>query len=344
MTPRHAGLDALRALALLPVIVINWASYATPMNAALMLAPRPADSLPAQLLAALGSGLLEAKGVTLLTFLFGYGLVLGSRQASRLRRLLALGVAHGLLLYFGDILTAYALAGLMALRHRRESLRRLRRRALTWLLVGLSLGVAIVSLSAGASDPSGMVSPHAADGWLGWWQANAVMYGAAWLMLFIVLPWTYALVLLGMLAARLRCLTHRRWQAQRARLARAAAPLLLLNLAYGAWLVQTQPAAATGLSALVALVTLPAWVAWLLQRRFPAWLAAAGQQTLSVYLLSSLLLVVLWSPAGWGWAPGSATVVLLAVVTWALSMQVAAWWTRQGRKGPLEAWMARRSA
>lgn len=344
MRPRHAGLDALRALALLPVIVVNWASYATPMNAALMLAPRPADSIPAQLLAALGSGLLEAKGVTLLTFLFGYGLVLGSRQASRVRRLLGLGLAHGLLLYFGDILTAYALAGLMALSHRRESLKRLRRRALSWLLMGLGLGVAIVSLSAGASDESLVVAPHAADGLLGWWQANALMYVAAWLMLLIVLPWTYALALLGMLAARLRWLTHRRWQAQRARLARAALPLLLLNLGYGAWLVLTQPAAATALSALMALLTLPAWVAWLLQRQLPAWLAAAGQQTLSVYLLSSLLLVLLWSPAGLGWSPGSAAVVLLAVLSWWLLMQGAAWLTRQGRRGPLEAWMARRSA
>lgn len=344
MSARHAGLDALRALALLPVLVVSFGSYATPWASGLLLAPRPADSPLALLLGALAAGLLEAKGVTLLSFLFGYALVLGSRQTSRLKRLLGLGVAHGLLLYFGDILGSYALAGLMAWRRRRERLRRLLTRAAVWLLVGAVLAVLLNQLGGepATAKPAPFAMPHEAEGLAEWWRANAAMYGWVVLMLPVILPWTYGLMLLGLAAGRLRLLTHRRWQTARQRCARWALPLLLANLAYGAWVMAAQPPASLGLSALVALFTLPSWVCWLLQRRLPAVLAQAGRQTLSIYLTGSLILVLLFSPAGVGLDWGSAATLVLAVLLWWALVQGAAALSRRGRRGPFEAWLARR--
>lgn len=65
----------------------------------------------------------------MLAFLFGMSLALAMRRAGpadalaarlqairRQKRLLALGVLHGVLLYFGDILTLYAVLGWLLLR------------------------------------------------------------------------------------------------------------------------------------------------------------------------------------------------------------------------------------
>jgi len=342
---RLPGVDALRALALLPVVVVNYASYATPLTADVMLAPRPADSLLAQLCTALAAGLLEAKGVTLLSFLFGYSLVMGSRAAARLKRLLGLGALHGLLLYFGDILGCYAAAGALALRRRHERLKPLLRRAGFWLLIG---SVMLLPFSGASTDADGPAAElgrlHQARPFADWWLANARLYGIGWVVVLLILPLTYALMLFGIAAARLRLLSHRRWRPLWRRFARWALPLLLLNLGYGLWVAWALPSAAAGLNALLALLTLPSWVAWCLLRPAPAWLVRVGRNTLSIYIGSSLLLVLLLSGAGLALPLGSAATIGLALAVWLVLSALAAAVAARGGRLPLEALMARRPA
>ncbi|MBP7568072.1 MAG: hypothetical protein KA795_18905, partial [Burkholderiaceae bacterium] len=111
--------DALRALAMLSVLVMNAIGYGVaPWGHPLGGPPAGPWSAAAQGLAA---ALLQGKGYTMLAFVFGMALWLAARgrpQAQALqcgivrhRRMLQLGVVHGVFIYFGDILTMYALVG-----------------------------------------------------------------------------------------------------------------------------------------------------------------------------------------------------------------------------------------
>lgn len=348
MKPRFPGVDALRALALLAVVIVNVAGYRTlPWGGPLP--PLTASDGPlAGLLSLLAATLLQGKGVALLTLLFGYSLSLGrpAHARARLDRLLGLGLLHGFLVYCGDILSSYALCAYAALRHRRGHLGALWRRALIWLICGLALLALLLYWSA--STPAGEDGPTlvAADGLAAWLAANAAAYGTGLIATLIgLLPLSYGLMLCGLVAGRLRLFHHRRWQPLWRRLARLAPWLLLLNLGYG--LLYTQAlregdAARESLSYaafVLGPLSLLGWLPWLLLRRWPDWLLRAGRNTLSVYIGSSLCAVLLWAPFALGLQTGVAGAYLLAFAVWLGLMALAAALPRL----PLEAWMARRS-
>lgn len=122
--PRAGAVDALRAAALLPVVAVNWVGYGFLPDAGPLGPAQPAGSPGAQAEWWVVAAVLACKGLALLAFLFGYGQGLSRRargdqalavRRRRMRRLLALGVLHGLLLYGGDMLTVYALCGLLML-------------------------------------------------------------------------------------------------------------------------------------------------------------------------------------------------------------------------------------
>jgi uncharacterized protein len=112
--------DGLKALALLGVFIVNGLGYALAPYYPLQLgAPVPVDSVIAQAIHALALTFLMGKALPFLAFLFGYSMANLSKRTAypnaiqrRQYKLLLVGVLHGALLYFGDILTAYALLGL----------------------------------------------------------------------------------------------------------------------------------------------------------------------------------------------------------------------------------------
>jgi len=79
-------------------------------------------------------------------------------------------------------------------------------------------------------------------------------------------------------------------------------------------------------------------------RRLPAWLSMAGRNTLSMYIGSSVVAVVVLSGVGWAWQPGTVPAVLFALAVWAALAAVSAGAAARGRRLPLEAWLARRPA
>ena len=357
---REPLLDALRALAMVGVLVVNAISYTVgPWGAPLgEPAPPGALSLGLQALTAL---LLHGKAYPLLAFLFGAGLVLSGRRAKladqrrRLWRLLALGVLHGALVYSGDILTMYALTAFLVVAHVHERPAPLLARLLRgcgWALgaIGLSLALTLWTGGSADADPSegfGATASWADQLWLNF-NAYAILQV---LGVVLFLPVLRAAMLAGMLAARLRLLTHRRWRPHWRRWTLRLLPVgLVVNAAY-AWSVvdagirhddnlSLWTAVAPGIgwlltAPLLGLVVLKA-------RRWPRWLAPLGQRTLSLYLLHSVLCVLLFSGAGagwplptlaaWGWALG-------LWVAWLLASQAMA---ARGWRGPFEAWLARR--
>ncbi|MCZ8074227.1 MAG: DUF418 domain-containing protein, partial [Paucibacter sp.] len=330
---RQAPLDGLRALALLPVIAVNWVGYAALPDGGPLAAPQPTDSFSALAVLALVAALLAGKGLTLLSFLFGYSQAVSFRErrrhaasraepdghrSRRMRRLLWIGLAHGLLVYSGDILTAYALCGLLMLRAPALRLRQLRRRIWVWggvaaLLTAPSLLWLGFDSSLFAPEP--VRSLAAPTSWAGWWTLNAGHYLLMQLGFVLQgLPLFLAWMLAGLMAGRLRLLTHARWRPVLQRWAgRWLLPGLLLNAIFGwAWAQalldqNRQLDSVYGLLSLfAALLLLIGLVPWLLLhgQRWLIVLAPAGRHTLSLYLGSSLLSLACLSGVGlalsWG--------------------------------------------
>lgn len=348
---RHAALDGLRALALLPVVVVNFSGYATLPWDGPLAAPRPDEGLAAWGTTVLVLALLQGKGILLLMLLFGYGLALGGAARRRLGRLLGVGLLHGLLVYCGDIVSQYALAGLWLRRRLGQRLGRLWRLARRALVLGV-VWMLVQALVAWAWPVPAAPDERPLAAWTGvgdWWSANATSF--VWWLLSAVLglgPWLVGMVAAGLVAGRLGGLHRARWRPRWQRLARWAGPVLALNLAYSAALAEqlvgrADPLAALGHTALGAAAVLT-WVPWLLlRRRWPAWLAGAGRQTLSLYLACSLVSVLAWCAWAAGWTPGVVEAVLASLVLWAVLVAWGARATARGQRLPAEALMAWRS-
>jgi uncharacterized protein len=365
---REPLVDALRALALAGVLVVNAMSYPGGPSGSPLGLPAPAGS-PLDLLAFTAvAWLLQGKAYPLLTFLFGYSLALATRRQDdaalayrgrRLLRLLVLGVLHGALLFAGDILTVYAITGLVVLGWARLPLRRLVVRwglfaALALAIVAMNVTLSLTGVFGDLGFAAGPGYAHATDaGDFLWLNASAYLGSlAGGVVLF--LPEVLMLMLAGFIAGRLRWLTHPRWQVARHRAWRRWLPAaLLLNLGYAlfmAWAAShDSPLQWVGLSAgppagwLLAATALAA-LSWWWRMRKPVLLQAVsplGHYTLSVYVGHSLLCALLFSGAGLGWTAGT-----LGWLGWGLGLWLACAWlaigaARLGLRGPLEAWMIR---
>lgn len=228
----------MRALALLPVFVINFASFGYGYETSSLGLTTPQGSWLAIITVWLISFLLQAKGITLLTFLVAVSFVMSERASRRRdmsdvafasaqrRRILKqalLGLAHGAFLYFGDILFSYALTSLLLLKLRRWKTSLLLRVVLA--LFGFALMLNLISIIIDIA-----ALRNQADVWLSTDQATSPLTDAEsfselwqlnlenWFMNLsgqvILVPFYFLpIMLLGMVAGRLRWLTHTRWHA-----------------------------------------------------------------------------------------------------------------------------------
>ncbi len=144
---RHLALDVLRGLGVLGILAVNIVAFAMPFEAfqspKLSLLGFDAD---AQMSWWTVRTFFEFKFVTLFSMLFGVSIFLigGERsdkaRSALLRRrlfwLAVIGLIHGLVIWFGDILLHYAWAGLFMMLMRSWSARRLFWIGLTVLLLG----------------------------------------------------------------------------------------------------------------------------------------------------------------------------------------------------------------
>ncbi len=370
---RQALPDALRALALLAVLAVNAAGYLVAPWGALLGERSPADSGWALATQCLIAAVLQGKGYPMLAFVFGMGLVLAQRgrpplqaqqrAVQRQKRLLKLGVVHGIFIYFGDILTLYALVGWQLLKRLHEPWRLLRRRlrrAVGWALGATLLSLVLTALIAAPAAPAADAASEAlpslaqAHSLFDFWVLNASAYGVGQVMaLLLFWPLLRLCMLCGVAAARLRLLTHRRWRNRLGRWARRWAPvLLLLNAGYGVAYVSVvhDSHRAFWVEALGGLTGPPLAAVYVLalaaasrggQAAWCRWLAPLGRRTLSLYVGHSLLCAGLFTGLGLGLQWGTVGLALFAAGLWALALLAAhasgAW------RWPLEAWLARRA-
>lgn len=128
---RLAALDWIRGIAILGILAVNVQGFAGPMAATVTPNWQGAAAVPDRLVFALTLVLFEGKMRALLSLAFGASLVLLVERADedgrngellQTRRLLwlaVIGYLHFLLLWWGDILFTYALAGMVVLPLRR---------------------------------------------------------------------------------------------------------------------------------------------------------------------------------------------------------------------------------
>jgi uncharacterized protein len=360
---RDPLIDALRAWALLGVLIVNAMSYPGFPQGSVLGEPSVGDGAVDWIARGLVACFVQGKAYPVLAFLSGYSLSLSLARSpsakdglvsrrQRLFRLLVLGVLHGSLLYAGDILTAYALCGLWVLRYARRPLRFLVhafRWALSLTLAGLIFLVIVYGASTDTSMPMGYAK---LAGWSDFVLLNVATYlGAQAIGGLFLFPQVAMLMLLGMLCARLRYLHHRRWQAQRLQMRRLLLRAgVVLNLIYAAGMVWALSSAPDAEFPWMMLMTPACWLlasAWvmaatLLNER-SAWISGVadlGRYTLSVYVGQSLLCALLFSGSGLGLNARPALLCMYAIGLWLVAVALARIARARRWRGPLERWLA----
>lgn len=184
---RYESLDVLRGVAVMGILMVNAAFFF--MYWGVQSYPPAHMSVDgANGLAWLGMHVFfELKFVTLFSCMFGAGIMLmvGDEPGaslklhySRMRWLLAIGLIHGFVFWYGDILTSYAIIGMIAVLFRRMSVLKL----LIWGVVGIVLTNALIVVQGWASTLSPQMYEPAPFGpvpdadtlemWVGAYQAG----------------------------------------------------------------------------------------------------------------------------------------------------------------------------
>lgn len=163
---RLPALDLLRGIAILGILPANIPFFAGSID---FFGSRTLEEQPAEYaVVALTLFVIDGKFITLLSILFGAGLAIQTDRAHavgrpfvgyylwRMALLLVIGLAHGLLLWYGDILSVYAMVGFVAV-----FASRLGQRGVAWFVTGCftwSYGVLLVLALVAA-----FVMPRAPD-------------------------------------------------------------------------------------------------------------------------------------------------------------------------------------
>ena len=371
--PRLQNVDALRGFALLGILSVNIWAFADSHFASPTSNPAYASALDnaVRFLAAL---VFETKFYLLFSFLFGYSVTLQMDAAARaqaaflprmLRRqagLIALGLLHGALLFYGDIMSLYGALGLILLACRHWPPERAAKAAI-WLLSIMGLGWMLFGLllaggtEAAPPDPGALLKLQAFRGSAAATQAYHLGHLPETLGIILLLqaPSAMALFFLGFAAGRLRLFEQPDLYREAAhRLLRLGLPLGLLGaLCYaaaatyapGGWL----EVMAFGFGQLTAPLLCFSYVAAALLlferpagRRIEVALAPLGKMALSNYLLQSLLLGLLFTGYGLRLIDRLPPLAVLACVPpiYALQMLASRWWLARYRYGPGE-WLLR---
>lgn len=378
---RIEHLDALRGLALFGIALVNIGVFASPwygLGAADPAFDAPLDRAVRWLL----SAVFEMKFYLLFSFLFGYSFQLqldsarradaefAPRMARRLLGLWLIGLGHALLLFHGDILTTYAVLGLLLLAMRdwpeQVAIRRARRLigftaaawaglallgwldadgAAAWTPTQAGLARNAAAVQAGfTGDPAEVIAAR-----LGELESGAIVLAG------LQAPCALAMFLFGLIAGRRQLLARLdRYRPLQRRVRVLGLGIGLPAAAVYASVSLYAPGGPLELFALALSVLTAPW----LSLAYAAWamaafdsvrggsvaraLAPAGRMALSNYLLQSLVCAWLFTGYGLG---GMGQVsppacVAIASAVFAAQLWLSACWLRRHAYGPVE-WLLR---
>lgn len=357
--------DAIRGLALAGILIANIGYFADPGSSIGGNGPVPDDPVTFLI-----STLVLTKFYVIFSFLFGYSFTLQMRSAERagvsvrartLRRclgLFAIGVLHGYLLWIGDILTLYAVLGLLLLAMRGFSPRKalitgtaiIGVTSLIWLELAGLLSRFPVRGGAPATDPDAVarVLALATGSPLDVLTLQAELYPPMANFVWIVQgPTAVALFLFGLAAGKSKLLEKPDgWAHLLPRIQWIGFGVGLPAAVFFTW-ASTQGSAmsvvATAVNNVTSLPLAAAYVATLLRlvRRYPVIggaLTPAGRVAASNYVGQSLLAALVFTGYGLGLAGQVSPLGTLAVAAaiYTLLLLLSAWWLRNHRYGPIE--------
>ena len=388
MGPIAAGerievIDILRGMALFGILAANIRGFAAPaiayFNPLLVW-----SSMPDRLAQAFIDAFIQGKFITIFSVLFGLGFAVqltraddkgarfGGFYARRLAILALIGLAHGLLLWFGDILLGYALIGFFLFFFKRRKDKTLVAWAAVMYFVPLMLmAMGVLAIEMTGKEMKGPdTSPEEiarltelyADGSYAEIRqqtakdARANNWGYMPMMAFQLL----ALFLMGVLAWRRGLFSpkpetipkYRKWMIAGFAIGVTAnviavvirwileppmfPPSPAMLMIYVIQLCGVVPLSAGYVLAVVLLCRSDAW-----HRRLSPF-AAVGRTALTNYLLQSLIGTLLFY--GWGFGlmgtMGPAVLLVLTIVIFALQVAASNWWLARFRFGPVE-WLWR---
>lgn len=373
---RLAHVDALRGFALFGILVVNIGYMASTYHGSGLEDPGFGSALDGAVRWFV-TVFFEAKFFLLFSFLFGYSFTLqltsaersgarfGPRFLRRLAGLYVLGVLHAVLLFPGDILTTYAVLGLILLAVRRIGPRTAVRTAVVLFAVTAALYVLLavgVHLTGGAGvDPGAAAEAERAAEALRGGPGAVIgehlgqLPDVVFLLAFFQAPAAFAAFLLGLAAGRGRVLGDlARHRTTLVRLQWAGFTLGLLGGAVYAHASLVRPGGAYQILALgIDVVTAPllaaAYAATVLRLtqgrlggRTVAVLGPVGSMTLTGYLAQSLVCALLFTGYGAGLVGrvSPPTVLATALALFSVQIVVSRWWLRRYRYGPVE-WLLR---
>lgn len=383
-TPPRAGaparlevLDALRGAALLGVLLANLRAFSLYDFLPAAASAGPADIAAQWLMAAL----VDAKAATLFALLFGVGFALQlgpaplapgrrRRHARRSLALLAIGLLHAWLLWWGDILRYYALLGLLMLPLAGWSARRLAivgaaLALFAWPLLlpwaRLALPPQMPSAQAAAAALAAFSTPDLMRAWTANLDYDLRMRIANWSLLIFVLGRLMIGAALGRAGLFLDPAAHlaawRRLAGAALLVGVPASAFVLLRdgailFADGWWsggsardlarIVRSAASLAQGLGYMAGFVLLFQWPQ---ARRILAGFAPVGRMALTNYLGQSLLAISLFYGVGLGLGPVASLprILALGVLLFIVQAMASAWWLRRYALGPCE-WLWRSAA
>lgn len=382
---RIHALDVVRGFALLGIFLMNIEWFTRPFQE-MGSGVDPAAAGIDRTVAWLVYVFVQGKFWVLFSLLFGMGFAVMSTRgghgpqfrrtyARRCAVLLAFGLLHAVLLWSGDILHAYAVAGLLLL-----AFGEIGNRARLWLGIGLYAALAAMTalgglvLGAMPEDADGGLLEMAADMEAAaavaaqvfaegsWWQATvqrARDFGTVALQgAMMVVPMALAVFMIGAWLVRSGRMhdvaAQRGWFA---RLALWTIPsglvFVALSVAVGTGFEGMRELGpmmlATGVMMLGSLPLALGYLALLVLglgvpgvSRVLMWLAPAGRLALTNYLMQSLVASTLFYGYGFGlWGQvGRAGQVLLVLAVFTLQVLASHWWLARFRFGPVE-WLWR---
>lgn len=360
-------LDVLRGVALLGILVVNLPFLGLPLSEAGD-PPGIAGGGAEAWTAALVRALAENKFMGLFSLLFGMGLALQVDRAEargvnartfyprRLAVLAAFGVLNGTLIFFGDILLPYAVAGTVVFLLRRTRPGTMLGLAAVFLLIGITLSVLVeglyVSDSGGSDEGQGLDRALREGTFLDGSVARGWVY-LYWLMLSSVIAFNWRILALFLVGA---ALLRRGWAAPGARhlhrrlalvglgvgLAMEAGSLALHGQAEPPGVVRVVDVLLHQVGGLFLTAgyagTVALWCASPLAAGLRRALAATGRMALTNYLGQNIVAGLIFYGHGAGRLGDFSRVELvgLALAIFAAQVVLSSLWMARARSGPFE--------
>lgn len=363
--------DALRGFALFGILMVNSSAFASTYYGTGMSDPAFQSPLD-QLVRWLITVIFESKFYVLFSFLFGYSFTLQLSSAERsgadltprfLRRLCGLfiiGCLHAVFLFQGDILTTYAILGLLLLLKREmKPGSAVRSGALLIMVAALFYAFLGVLSRFGMPEAPDIAAIHdiatrTTAGYRGSFtevvtQRTSELPSVLFVVWFIQAPAAFAMFLFGLAAGKIRLIEN---IPQYTPLLRGFIVIGFTVGAAGSLLQSHRPSTELfelAVNAITSPLLSAAYGASLLLlvqspygQKIRARLGWAGRMALSNYLCQSLACSLVFTGYGLGLTGRLSPLAVVALVfaIFAAQLSMSRWWLQRYRYGPLE-WLLR---